>query len=569
MIAQDLPDAQARVSGLTATLAASWPELFSRLGGRAADYVDAAIKKAQTHKISAEAGVARFVNLCCALGPNFEDKPENEWALALLSDDRLEEWVKMHQLVVRATSELNRRSQGSKVSQAHLLQADRAVLDIEDARRRSIAADALTLARTACDIDHIEIRLLDVEWRREYRKVEGAWQLAAVQGFESTVRMGPRRPPLAIVCVLTSSSKQSAPARLQVRLATQFQCSQDRHPVASFAGAHGLWQWRGHHAKAVSWQVFALPERVGAPIREMSLAEETVPDTSLLTAASCGLRDEGVPTGTLQTYVWAYPAEQFLFSMQRKPGPQLTWPAAPGAATAVSGSETTISRFERDGVMLPRKEWAKGFQESLQQAIGLGLEKLFVAWQGEAQNASMRSGLALLTGSTTLAWGWREGAGGLAGRPLMRVVGEVDLSHVIDIELAGEITLGVTRTRIRLSVRGDVPMKHQITRESEVPGLLETLLPIASVIKLDYKVEFEPFAVEDAALWSAIGGAVGSLTGEIGLRPKLTSGGWQWYARMASEAVSIPISLFDPLLGQTHRTMPILPAVNLLDWSHG
>jgi hypothetical protein len=569
MIEQDQPDAQARVSELTTTLTASWPELFVRLGGRAADYVDAAIKKAANHKISSDAGVARFVNLCCALGPNFENKPENEWALALLSDDRLEEWVKMHQLVVRATSELTRRPQGNKGGFAQLLQADRVLIDIEDARQRAASADVVTLARIACDIDTFEIRLLDVEWRREYRKVGGSWQLAAVEAFETTVRMGLGKPAVAVVCVLTSSSKQSSPARLQIRLATQFQCTQDRHPLASFAGSHGLWQWRGHPAKAVSWQVFALPTRVAPPVQEILLAQETEPDTSLLTAASCGLRDEGVPTGTLQTYVWAYPAEQFLFSMLRKAGPELTWPSTREATAVPLAAGATTCRYERDGVALQSKDWARGIQEGLQQSIASGLEKMFVAWQGEAQNASMRATCALLTGAMTFTWGWREGAGGLAGRPLMRVVGELNVNHVIDLEFAGEITMGVSRSRVRLRVRGNVPMNQKVAREDEPPGLLEVLLPVVSKLRLEFKVDFEPFAVEDAAMWSMIGGATGSLTGEIGLRPKLTSSGWQWYARMASEAVTVQTCLFDPLLGQTYRTIQLLPAVNWLDWSYG
>lgn len=315
----------------------------------------------------------------------------------------------------------------------------------------------------------------------------------------------------------------------------------------------------------MSWQVYALARRATSSLLEISLAEETAPDTSLLTVASCGLLDEGVPNRTMQTYVWSYPAEQFLFSMLRRPGPELVRPGAPEAATA----GTTTCRYERDGVQLPSKDWAKGFQEGLQQAIDSGLEKMFVAWQGETQTASMRATCALLTGATTLTWGWREGAGGLAGRPLMRVVGEVNANHVIDVELAGEITMGVSRTRVRLTVRGNVPMNHQVARESEAPGLLDVLLPVVSRLKMEFNVDFEPFAVEDAAMWSMVGGATGSLTGEIGLRPKLTTGGWQWYVRMASEAVSVPICMVDPLLGQTHRTLQLLPAVNLLEWSYG
>ena len=564
MIEQELPDAKAQSALLTATLAAFWPELFARLGARAADYVEAGVRKASTHQIVGEAAVARFVNLCCALGPNFEEKPENEWALALLVDDRLDEWVKSHQLVVRAIGELARRSQVGGNS-AQLLQADRALMDTDDTRRLAANPDAALLARTACDIDNFEIRLLDIEWRREYRKVDGAWQLAAIKPFESTVWMGRENPSASVICVLTSTSRQSSPARLQIRVATRFQCNQDRHPLASYAGSHGLWQWRGHQAKAVSWQVFALPGRVGAAGGEISLAEETSPDTSLLTAASCGLLDEGVPKGNLQTYVWAYTAEQFLFSMLRKPGPEMIWPRLPGEGA----SGTTICRHERDGLALPSKAWARGFHESLQQAIVLGLDKIFGAWQGETQNASMRATCALMSGATTITWGWREGPGGLVGRPLMRVVGEFDLSHGVDVELAGEITIGVARTRVRLTVQGNVPMNHSFVREQETPGLMEVLPALASRFKLDFKVEFEPFAVEDAAMWSMIGAPTGSLSGELGLRPKLSAGGWHWYARMACEAVSVPVCLFDPLLGQIHRTVQLLPASNLFDWSFG
>ena len=554
---------------LTAELAPHWPELFERLGSRAQDYVQAAITKAAFRQISQPACIARFVNLCCALGPNFEDKPENEWALAILSDDRLEEWVKLHQIVVRAASELGRRVQGNRSNSVQFVLADRVLLDAEDSRRKAIDANDVSLARVACDIDSIEIRLMELEWRREYTRRDGAWQLSNVPAFASSVRFGQGKTATSIICVLTGTVRQAPAARLQIRLATQFQCDQDRHPLAVFAGTHGLWQWRGHQAKSVSWQVFALPPRAEPVMKGVPLMAETLPDASVLRASSCGLRDDGVPTGSLETYVWAFPADQYLFVLNRKSTADMVWPKQP-ASSAGNTAGATVCRFERDGAVLASKDWAQGFQDSLHTEMILGFDKIFAAWGGAMQDASMRSTSSLLTGTCTLTWGWREGAGGLLGSPVMRVLGDFDLSNLLDLELVGEIAIGVTRTRVRLTARSDAPMKHQITRENETPGLVDIILPLAKRWQAKFQVEFEPVAVEQAAMWSSTGSCTGCLSGEVGLRPRLgAGGGWQWYARLSCEAISVPICLFDPLLGQTHQTLMLLPATNMLDWSFG
>ncbi|MBC7706492.1 MAG: hypothetical protein H7274_21420 [Rhodoferax sp.] len=176
----------------------------------------------------------------------------------------------------------------------------------------------------------------------------------------------------------------------------------------------------------------------------------------------------------------------------------------------------------------------------------------------------------LLSGRSTLTWGWREGAQGLAGAPLMRVLGEFDLHNPIDLSLSGEMVLGITRTRVRLRVTGDGVMTRQIAREQAAPGLLDALLPAVARWRLDYRVEFDPIAVAEGALWSEAGPCSGTLTGEAGLRPRVTGGGgWQWYARLDSEAVCLPICIHDPVLGQTRRTLTLLPALKLLDWNLG
>ena len=89
---------------LTEFVVNQWAELRGRLGGQLGEFVDVVARNAASHQIADDVSVARFLNLCCAFGPNFERKPENEWALALLADERLEERVKLHQLVVKGAA---------------------------------------------------------------------------------------------------------------------------------------------------------------------------------------------------------------------------------------------------------------------------------------------------------------------------------------------------------------------------------------------------------------------------------------------------------------------------------
>jgi hypothetical protein len=563
-----LSELRSNPPALIESLAGHWPELFLRLGNRAQDYVDAGTRKVGAYKVVGEASVSRFVNLCCALGPNFEEKPENEWALALLSDDRLDEWVKLHQLVVRSAAVLGRRMGDDRQIAAQFLRADAALLDLHDVQRKAADNDAVRLARVACDLEAVDVRVLEIDWRREYKQVDGTWQLVKITDNVASVRMGPGKPAPGQVSVLTHAPDFGDMARLQVRLLVHSHCDQDRHPLVTFAGAHGLTQWRGHLAQAVSWKVPALPPIAAAPGMGATMLEEAVPGTSLLRTTSCGVRDDGVPTGPLQTYVWAYPADQYLMTIHRESVEEMTWPrqADLSAKTTLS---TTRFHLERDGRPLVSAGWIHGFQEALQHDLYVGLDKLFTAWQRTTQSSTMKASVTLLAGKATLTRGWREGEAGLAGAPYMRVAGELDLNHLMNLELAGEVEVGVTRTRIRLRVHGDSPMKHVLAREAVSPSLFEVLLGVTSRWQMKFQVDFDPVAVDDGVLWRNAGPCTGSLTGEVGLRPCPSGGGWQWYARMRSEPVSMPICLHDPVLGQTHRTLFLLPGVDLLEWSLG
>lgn len=559
---------------LAGSVAAHWPGLFVRLGDRVGEFVDAALGNATTHAITQQAARMRFVNVCCAFGPGFERKPENEWALAILADERLGEWVKLHQLVVRGATELKHRSADvrgadGRATSDQLLRADGALLDALEATDRAGNSASVALARLACDLEAVDIRLLEIDWRREYRYLEGTWQLVPASDMAGSIRIGPGRPAPAMVCVLTHAPDAGPAARLQIRLLTHAVCDQDRHPQVVFAGEHGLLSWKGHAARAVSWRVNCQPAIPASNGLGVTLIEETHPQTSLLQASTCGLRDEGVPTGSLQTYVWAYAADQWLFVWQRETGAEQQWPRTDGAAAAQPALPTRC-RIERNGVAQPSARWAQAFEDTLDPQLACGFDALFAAWQQTTTDASMTVTAGLLSGRATLGWGWREGTQGLAGPPLMRVLGDFDLTHSIDLLLSGEIVLGVTRTRVRLMVQGEAPMKQRFAREQAVPGLLDVLLPVATRWRLAWRIEFDPVAVEEGALWSEAGPCSGALVGEVGLRPRIAGGGgWQWYARLDSEAVSLPMCLHDPVLGQTRRTLPLLPALKLLDWSLG
>ena len=84
-------DTEAVKAGIAAFITLHWPDLRVRLGDLLDGFIDVACTNAASHQIARGVLTARFVNVCCALGPNFERKPENEWALAILADERLGE----------------------------------------------------------------------------------------------------------------------------------------------------------------------------------------------------------------------------------------------------------------------------------------------------------------------------------------------------------------------------------------------------------------------------------------------------------------------------------------------
>ncbi len=547
-----------------------WPEIFTQLGDRATSFCHAARRKAAMQHLNEPLAVDRYVNLCLAMGPNFEDKLENEWALAILRDDRLSDAVRAHQLVVQGRCELQRGSFELRKIGDRMGLADTAILDQYDAWAHAANADATGFPRVACDLEAIEIRLVEFDWRREYRLQNGAWSLVPVEGFVNAVRIGPGNDTPDLICVLTHSQTNGPRARLQVRSLVHAQCQHDRHPLVSSAGDHGLTQWRGTQARNVSWEVLELMAsaerndiRAGKGLGVMA---ESVPDTSLLNVATCGIRDDGVPVGSIKTYVWAYPADQWLFTMRRAQDARTQWPR-PTNDAALPPFVASVCALERDSEKAPLHALAAEFDQDMRLAVRKGLDDLFLAWQTCATDCTMHAQVSLLSGDVALTWGWREGPMGIAEKPFLRAIGSFNLDSQLEFRLTGFTDIDGTRTRVTLLATGNVPLVGDFARELPVPSLFEVFLPVVQRAQLAFKVECNSVAMEGAAVWTETVACQGHLSVEVGFRPRTNGGGWHWYARVRSEPVTIQLCLADPVLGKTYKTVSMLPGIGIVDWS--
>jgi hypothetical protein len=538
--------------------------MAERLGDRRDAFFDTAARQAARHGLAEPADAARYLNLCFAFGPAFETKPQYEWALALLADERLAPHVKLHQLLLRAAQELQR----SGGDTAALVRADTALLDRADAERQAADADAPPLPRRACDIEAVDLRLLETEWRHEYRLLDGQWQRVPGPPAPPALRVDATHPAPPVLAVLTHAEGAGPLARLQVRQALHGGCEGDRHPAVRWLGTAGVAHWHGHEARAASWQIAAMPPAPPPGGLGLALAEEVSPAVYPLETPTCALRDEGVPQGPLKTQVWAYPADAWLWALQREPAAEMVWP--PAETTSAPALAATRCRIERDGQPLDARGWVQGFDQVLTAALRQGLEGLFKAWQQSVQQPTLRARPALLSGRAALTWGWREGPGGLAGEAVLRVAGELDLACGIELALEGEADLGGSRARLHLGAGGEAPLQRTILRDQPRPSLLDTVLPAVASLRLPFTLTADPIAHDDGLVWLDAGPCSGALVGEAGLRPRLSGGsGWQWFVRLSIEPVMAPVTLHDPLLGRTRRQLALLPAMPLLDWSLG
>jgi hypothetical protein len=198
------------------------------------------------------------------------------------------------------------------------------------------------------------------------------------------------------------------------------------------------------------------------------------------------------------------------------------------------------------------------------------MKRLRDAWQAVDGIASPRLEglLALLLGRAAFTWGWHLGAAGMDGRALLRVIGELDMQAAqAELAFEGDLAEGDARSRIALRCTGRAALQHALRREAAEPPLLATLMPLRTSFRFPFEAELLPLATDSGALLQAAGPCTGALAGEAGLRPRTSGGsGWEWFAQLRLEPVTLPVELQDPLLGLQRRVLALLPAATLLDW---
>lgn len=548
----DLPD-----PALTALIEAGWSETVARLAERRDAFLARAAEQARQQGLHDAASAARYLNLCFAFGPAFETRPENEWALALLVDERLRNEVKLHQLLVAGAAELARRG------------ADAAPLLATDAR----LLDAIEppLPRQACDVEAMEFSVLDGDWRREYRLDAGAWRHLPGPPLPPPLRITAADPAPTRLCLLSRPAHAGPQARLQVRQALHGRCGLALpHPQMRWLGGHGRLAWQGHAAQAASWPVGALPPPEAPAGWGALLLQEPAPELTLLELDNCGLRDRGLPRGPQRLKVWAWPACQWLLTWQRDRLLEQTWPRPPSAPPPLPAAQGQRVQLARDGRPCHAPHWAEGLGPGLDAALLDAADKLFTAWAASAQSPRMALRAGLLNGHATLTWGMREDARGLAEDPLLRAAGELQLGLTLQLTLSGEIEQAGARTQVTLRIALDTELALQLTREQAQPPLDEALAPAQQAIRCPVALEFAPLASGTGLLWSDFGPATGALVGAFGLRQRPQGGGaWQWFLKLALEPVVAPMAVQDPLLGRSSQHVALLGSQTLLDWSLG
>jgi hypothetical protein len=585
-------------------LAVQWPAMPERLGPRYAAFVEHALQQGEQRGLLRFGAAARYANLCFVWGPSFQDRPGFEWASNLLTAPSSQDWATSHRMVQRSLAELARLPDRRIAPELLELSDERLVERFGGFDRRLAMAAArraalpLPTPRRACDLEAIECRLLSLAVELRYLPDGAAGFSREAIALPPPLRATLTKPAPALLAALSVVAGEAGATRLQLRAAPHAHCDDRVHPALNFDGSHGRWAWIGHETKAVSWPLHTLeqPEQVAGP--GTRIAEETSPEIHKLSLATCGLRDDGEPMGSVELQAWVWPAAQWWMQWQRSA------PAAVAEGPNLAPAAAMRCQVERDGLALDAAALRQGFEQGLDAATAAAWSRLLQAWsQGEALRQpadadadadaepaaaadlgqlGMARGealLALLVGRAAATWGWQLGDAGLAARAFMRLRAEVDLQALVaQIRLEAELARGGATARVSLQIQ---TTESAASPEPAAPGLRCSLscesaatppraAAAAAVVRwrLPWTVEVVPLASEDGALLLTAGPCRGALVGEAGLRPRSNGGtGLEWFAGLRCEAVVVPMSRLDPLLGDESFEQPLLPALDLLAWS--
>lgn len=551
------------------TLAAAFPEARGRLGERWDELVEHGTSRAGAYGLLHMLCIARFLAGWVACGAEFESR--EPWAAVILADSQRSQGAKAYQLCVRILEQLRAAPQAGQPAAADFAQALRQLDDTLAAA--GTLASLLPRERirlgAACDVDAIELRLVDAGWRQHYTADSGTWRregcapematIAVVHDAQSDTAPGlPGQ-----VTVLSRPASADAAARLRVRVKAEHRCDSQLHPLMQCLDPSGARTLRGDVAGDTTFSVHAEP--AGDPGALPHIGEEDSPRLSELTVASCGLRGHGVPIGDRTTLLAAYDATQHFLAWRREPIPAWQLPGdSPPAVVAAR------CRRERDGQLADTTDWLRGF-EALDTQFQQSVARLLTAWERESgvSDGKLAIDATLLTGTTAITWGWAERPAGIAAPPFMRVEALLDLVACrLALRFTGVLARSGSHSLLELSSDGSIALGGPHRREPDT-ALFAFAAALQVAVQQRFTLRVQPLADAGLAVLASVGPVQGAISGAIGLEQRPDGPGLRWFVRLKVDPVVAPLRIRDPLLGVQTLQAPLLPAQTLVDWSLG
>ena len=550
-------------------LTIAFPDARGRLGDRWNEFIEHGAIRAAAYGLTHMLCVARLLSCWVACGAEFESR--QPWAAAIVTDAKRSQGAKAYQLCVRVLEQLRSAPQAGQPTP----------LDFADALRQldDRLAGAGTLASllprerirlgAACDVDAIELRLVDAPWRQHYTAQGGPWRREACAPQINSVTLvhdaladaAPRLPDQ--VTLLSRPVTAETAAKLRVRVKTEHRCDGLLHPLVQWQDPSGPRSLRGDTAADTTLTVHAQAADVESDTLPC-MGEEDSPHYSMLTVASCGLRARGVSMAELSTKLAAYDAMQHLIAWRREP--VAAWQLPADAPPAIAPARC---RREADGQLEDSSAWLRGFQEldtQLQQGVG----RLLTAWERESgvSDGQLAVDAALLVGSAGITWGWAEGPSGIAAPPYMRLEGLLDLVACrLGLRFTGALARGGSRSLLTLSTDGSAALTGAWQRGPEDAALFAVAGKLQRPVRQVFQLAVQPLADAGLAVLASCGLLKGAISGAVGLEQRPDGPGLRWFVRLGLEPVLAQLRLVDPLLGVQMLQQPLLPAQALVDWS--
>lgn len=549
-------------------LAGAFPDAKARLGERWSHFVEHGASRAAAYGLEHMLCMARFLASWIACGAEFETR--QAWAAAILADGKRSQGAKAYQLCVRVLEQLRAAPPTAQAAAADFAQALRAI----DDQLASAGTLASLLPReriklgAACDIDAVELRLVDAQWRQHYTALGGPWRREPCAPQASSVTLvhdplaeaAPRWPEQ--VTLLSRPPGADAVARLRVRIKAEHRCDAPLHPLLQCLEPAGARSLRGDTAADATLAIHAPADAGAGSLPHMG--EEDSPQLSLLSVASCGLRARGVPIGGLSTRLAAYDAAQHLIAWRREPVAAWQLPAdAPPAIVAARCLR------ERDGQAVDASAWLRGFHD-LDTQLQQGLARLLTAWERESgvSDGKLAIDAALLAGSAGITWGWAEGPDGIAAPPYMRLEGLSELVACrLGLEFSGVLSRDGSRSRLTLSTHGSASLAGPWKRGPWDGALFVVAGKLQVPVRQNFELTVHPLADAELAVLGACGPLRGAISGAVGLEQRPDGPGLRWFVRLNVEPVLAPLRIHDPVLGVQVVQQTLLPAQALVDWS--